>query len=682
MSDSLRYGTNSTNTSKYMQDLLNEFIKMPKGVFNLNRRKIQDVSPYAITPIESWEMLPNSDVYIKYDIQMLSKNPTLKRMLSGMNAELRVYKVNYNDCWEGWNNFITKGRTGRVSKSIPYVDLSLGSNNVTTSLPYNPMESMRHAPTVFLAKGGEGNINKFTFDNNVGVKPVETLESSGKTGISTLDKLKSSTAMRINALPYVAYNKIVKEYQNSNLLQSNPHWYPENEDHDQILPYEASGPVTTSDYFNSTKQFVNGTSHEKIDAVNTGNDDNPIYESYPWLNVLQYSQRKGDYFNTGSPFPDLIRGDIPTISPSGGYVDFRNAVFREYPNTQSGQFIQQLLGINDAGELAVTFPNSNPSILKDKHIGLRNGGLTENQTLGVGALSPDNTGPSIDIPSHYVADAFRNSQNINYNIIDILNRNTIKNLQISADNWRYLMTMTVLRERLALTDGSYNELIKAMFGHNPRWHNHNAVYCGGTRQPILFSEVVNTAESDTAPLGDVAGRAFSSSNHDVIHVHSDDYGCFITVLVITPDEYYSQGADKMWTRLENAEQYLPILNNLSPDATKNKELFISGNNATDEDVFNHQERFAYYKSRRNEVSGLLGLAVSKIGDLGTWVMQRLFSSTPQFNAEFNRGELTDNEKAVFASTNQAQFNVVIGSNMRFIAPIPEDSRPSDMGISY
>ena len=248
--------------------------------------------------------------------------------------------------------------------------------------------------------------------------------------------------------------------------------------------------------------------------------------------------------------------------------------------------------------------------------------------------------------------------------------------------WRYLATMTVLRERLALTDGSYNELIKAMFGHDPRWHNHNAVYCGGCRQPIVFSEVVNTAESPNAPLGDVAGRAFSASNNDVIHVHSDDYGCFITVLVITPDEYYSQGADKMWTRLENAEQYLPILNNLSPDATKNKELFISGDNTIDEDVFNHQERFAYYKSRRNEISGLLSLAVSKIGDLGTWVMQRLFNSTPQFNAEFNRGELTDNEKAVFASTNQAQFNVVIGSNMRFIAPIPEDSRPSDMGISY
>ena len=644
MSESMRYGTNSQNTSKYMQDLLNQFIKMPKGVFNLNRRKIQDVSPYAITPIESWEMLPNSDVYLQYDIQMLSKNPTLKRMLSGMNAELRVYKVNYNDCWEGWNNFITKGRSGKVSKSIPYVDLSLGSNDVTTSLPYNPMESMRHCPTVYLAKGGEGEINKFTFDENVGVKPVSGLQSSGKTGITTLEVLKKSTAMRVNALPYVAYNKIVKEYQNSNLLQENPHWYPEDENHDMILPYEASGPVTTSDYSNPTKPFISGTSHEKIDAVNSGTSDAPIYESYPWLNVLQYSQRKGDYFNTGSPFPDLIRGDIPTIETIARSVNWDNVL----PGSDSTLPNSDFGGIN----LGLINDYEHPEHSDDYRLFIMN---------------PAQGGERLET-SKLIKKA--------------LSKATVSGISLSMSNWRYLATMTVLKERLALTDGSYDALIKAMFGHNPRWHNHNAIYCGGTRQPIVFSEVVNTAESATAPLGDTAGRAFSASNHDVIHVHSDDYGCFITVLVITPDEYYSQGADKMWTRLENAEQYLPILNNLSPDATKNKELYISGDNTVDEDVFNHQERFAYYKSRRNEISGLLSLAVSKIGDLGTWVMQRLFNSTPQFNAEFNRGTLTDNEKAVFASTNQAQFNVVIGSNMRFIAPIPEDSRPSDMGISY
>ena len=537
------------------------------------------------------------------------------------------------------------------------------------------MECLRHAPTVFLASGGTGDINKFTFDYNVGVKATSTLQSSGKTGITNLAGLKSSTAMRINALPYVLYNKIVKEYQNSNLLQNNPHWYPENENHDQILPYSATGAVTTSDYDNPTQVFVNGTSRELISAVNDGTDDNPVYNSYPWLNVLQYSQRKGDYFNTGSPFPDLIRGDIPTLSITGasvasGTLDFTDSVISQIVDNGNTFIIGIDRQLKKLGLLATQNQVSGAKI--SAYSGNDSGHI----------MQPAYEGATDDV-DFYLAPDYAGEKNL----IDALNKGKLTNavvngIQMSMSQWRYLATMTVLRERLALTDGSYNELIKAMFGHNPRLHNHNAIYCGGTRQPIVFNEVVNTAESATAPLGDIAGRAVSSQNNDLIHVHSDDYGCFMSVLVITPDEYYSQGVDKMWSRLENAQQYLPILNNLAPDSTLNKELYVSGTNLTDEDVFNHQERFAYYKSRRNEVSGLLSLAISKIGDAGAWVMQRLFSNTPQFNAEFNRGTLTDNEKAVFASTNQAQFNVVIGSNMRFIAPIPEDSRPSDMGISY
>lgn len=121
-----RYDTNTQNTSKYMQDLINEFNQMPKGAFDETRRKTLDVGMYDIIPIECWEMLPNSEAYVSYDIQMLTKNPTIKRLLSSMKAELRVYKCNYNDLWNGWNNFITKGRSGKVSKSIPSIDWIVG----------------------------------------------------------------------------------------------------------------------------------------------------------------------------------------------------------------------------------------------------------------------------------------------------------------------------------------------------------------------------------------------------------------------------------------------------------------------------------------------------------------------------------------------------------------------------
>lgn len=637
MSNSPRYGTNSSNTSKYMTDLLNEFNKMPRGSFNETRRKIQDVDVYAIHPIECFELLPNSDVFLSYDIQMISKNPTVKRLLSGMNVELRVYKIDYNDTWEGWNNFITKGRSGTVDKSIPYVDLSLGSSDVTTSLPYNPMFSMSLAPSVFLASDTDG--KKFTVDYNKGVQLVSGLQSSGLTGISTLSDLKASDSMKVSALPFVMYNKICKKYQSPNLLQNNPHWYPENENHDMILPYSCDGAVTTSDYDNPTKAFVSGTSIVEP-SVET---DGSTFESYPWLNVLQYSQRKGDYFNTGSPFPELIRGDVPTIS-------FLSASVKD--------------GMLDFTDSVIEYDPSSPHIHKSVYYQYLN---SSGSYIESGLTNPDGTTITP--------------------LIDALNRGklskaVVEGIQMSMSQWRYLATMTVMKERLALTDGSYNELIKSMFGHNPQWHNHDVMYCGGTRQPIVFTEVVNTTESSDAPLGDTAGRAVTSNQGNQIHVHSDDFGMFMTVLVITPDEYYSQGVDKMFNRLSNAEQYFPILNNLSPDATKNEELFISGDNDKDKDVFNYQERFAYYKSRRNQVSGLMALPISKVGDIGAYLQNRLFASTPNFSAEFNIGHLTDNEKAIFASTNQAQFCAVIGSHMTFVGPIPEDSRPSDMGISY
>ena len=44
------FTTNTKNTSAYMEELQNEFNKMPKGVFNMTRRKIFDLSPYAIVP--------------------------------------------------------------------------------------------------------------------------------------------------------------------------------------------------------------------------------------------------------------------------------------------------------------------------------------------------------------------------------------------------------------------------------------------------------------------------------------------------------------------------------------------------------------------------------------------------------------------------------------------------------
>lgn len=632
-----RYDTNSQNTSKFMQDMINEFNKMPRGAFNLTRRKIFDIGMYDIVPLECWEMLPNSEAYLSYDIQMLTKNPTIKRLLSSMRVELRVYKCNYNDLWNGWNNFITKGRSGKVSKSIPQLDWSLGSTGKTTSLPYNPAFYLNLAPAVYASKD-----DIFSKDKNSGYKSTSDLQTTSLTGSG----FNLNSSIKISALPFVMYNKIAKKYLTPNLLQDNPYWYPENEDHDMYLPYDCPSMVTTSDYYNPNPAANSESSFVPSQQKNAAGND---YTSRPWLNILWKSQRKGDYFNTGSPFPDLIRGDVPTLSlltaaldPTKFSIGFPDSMFKSNSNAPSPLNNLQVYG-------SLTSSGGDPDTV-NKILTTPTGLLNLK-----GALAKETI-----------------------NISD----GALKGLQFSMRQWRQLATMTVMRERMALTDGSYNELIKSMFGHNPQWHNHDVVYCGGETQPIVFSEVINTAASERNPLGETGGRAFTSQQGKTIHVTSDDFGMFMTVLVITGDDVYSQGIDRMFSRLENSEQYFPILNNLSPDATLNKELYVSGDPSVDNNVFNYQERFAYYKSRQNQVSGLMALPISKVGDVGAYLQNRLFNSTPKFNQEFSYGELTDNEKLLFTSTDQAEFVAVVGSQMKYIAPIPEDSRPSDMGISY
>lgn len=644
-----RYDTNTQNTSKYMQDMINEFNKMPRGAFDLTRRKIFDIGMYDIVPIECWEMLPNSEAYVSYDIQMLTKNPTIKKLLSSMRVELRVYKGNYNDFWNGWNNFITKGRSGKVSKSIPQLDWTLGTSNLSTSLPYNPAFYLNLAPPVYVSRQ-----DIFSRSKNTGVinKTTEaTFSNMTATSISDINQ-----SIKISALPFVMYNKIAKKYLSPNLLQDNPYWFPENEDHDMYLPYDCPALVTTSDYYNPDFKAVNGVSTFTPNQQKTEGGE---FTSHPWLNVLWKSQRKGDYFNTGSPFPDLIRGDTPTI---------------------------QALNVNADIDWTDVLANSQSSQGSITSTSLDLDNLSNILNLS-GNLSIDKTKRQLGLLLTQI-DSVQNKLNIGINsseeLKEALNKAhvNVRGIEFSMRQWRQLATMTVMRERMALTDGSYNELIKSMFGHNPQWHNHDVVYCGGDTQPIVFSEVINTAASDANPLGETGGRAFTSQSGKTIHIKSDDFGMFMTVLVITGDDVYSQGIDRMFSRLENSEQYFPILNNLSPDATLNKELYVSGDTAVDNDVFNYQERFAYYKSRQNQVSGLMALPIAKVGDIGAYLQNRLFSSTPKFNQEFSYGELTDNEKLLFTSTDQAEFVAVVGSQMKYIAPIPEDSRPSDMGISY
>lgn len=218
-----------------------------------------------------------------------------------MSVEIYVGRIDYNDCWEAWNNFVTAGRSGKanVSLVIPHIayayDINEGTEaepNVVTytnCLPSSPAHLMNISPAVFFDSdnSAEGYLN---FDN--AVLAASNCTSTGLTGISSIAILKASEAMFVSALPFVAYAKFAKKMFNSNLLQDNPNWFPENENHDLILPYDSPSEVTCASYDNPTK----------VPSSINGFTDSTDEDFAPYLNILFNVDRKNDYFNTGSPF--------------------------------------------------------------------------------------------------------------------------------------------------------------------------------------------------------------------------------------------------------------------------------------------------------------------------------------------------------------------------------------------
>lgn len=650
-----RYETNSKGTSPALSAILNEFTKMPKSAFDETRRKTFDAAPYAIVPIECFLMFPNSKGYLKYSINAISKNPFIRRILSSMNIELRTYKCKCSDLWEGWNNFITKGRSGKLDKKIPSIlfEYNKGDYNFSTSFPYNPYHYLNIAPAVYVKEGTTpGSIDQ-SFNNNNGIGDTSNFTKTGLLGSSF--NLASSNVYNngISALPSVIYTKIAKEFQNSNLLQNNPYWYPENENHDLILPYSCD-KVTTACYDYPTAKWRDVIDSVTIDSQQPTNDKH----SMPWLNVLYYRQRKGNYFNTGSPFPDLLRGDVPTLDILGASADFTNAVFQ---------------GLMNNNNFIVGFHDSSDGDSKNKLIPI-------NDLFNTNSF--DTSSGAVNSLLGRTAQTEPKLTSLREDLISALNKNTINQISFNMNAWRRLATMTVFREKMARTDGSYNQMIQAQFQHNPNWHEHSVVYCGGSSQPIVFSEVVQTSEDGNSPLGTTGGRAVSSSGSKEIEINADDYTIFMTVMTITPDDYYSQGIDRMWSELTQSEQYFPILNNLEPQAIKNKELFLTGTDSDDDDIFNYQELFSHFKSRQNQVSGMLALPISKVGDTGAYILNRIFNSKPEFNNAFVTGKLTSNENLVWASTEQAQFVFDVVSQFKYVAPMPAVTQASDMGLSY
>lgn len=620
---------NQRGTAPIVDSIKNEKAKVRYSQVDLTSKISFDAGIGWIIPFDLIETLPDSDYELSYDMVAITRNPLVRRLLSGMSVYIHTYAEDLKDMWDGFPRFITKGRSGTFNGQIPV------TKNSITGVFSNEICSHTYSPSAFLG------IPPRIFNGNASISSNDVLRYYGKdSSVTTLNPV-----ITFNALPLVMYQQIcIHNYLPSNLLQGNKNYFPDNERH-LLLPDEASGRTV----YNLSYDISVATTPTSADITDVTISNN---SSHVFLDNLRVRQFRGDEFTTAMPFADLVRGTMPSISLGSVTVDVgQQDVIAYLGQITAEDHLDGDVGIKYTGS---SITGAQRDVTLDSNLSIT---YTPNSNQNIGSGS-----------SAKLRTAIKE--------VDITLPSTVTLSQL-----RSLAVATKFAEMMARTDGSYNQMIKAHFNSSPDLHVGKPLYIGGMKQDMVFSEVVQTSQStDDSPQGATNSRGVTAGSGYIGKYHSKDYGYIMSVLSVVPDVYYHQGLEKKWSRISQSDFYFPINNNLSPEALLNKRLYVSGNASTDDNLFGYQERDSDYKSRRNRVAGNLVLTASQSEEDNAYVMKRNFSTTPTLSYGFTGMFPSNIDMTVFTTTTDTPFIFNIASRCKAKLPMPYITVPSDLGI--
>lgn len=227
-------------------------------------------------------------------------------------------------------------------------------------------------------------------------------------------------------------------------------------------------------------------------------------------------------------------------------------------------------------------------------------------------------------------------------------------------------------ERNARGGARYTEFLKNHFGVAPRDERLNrAEYIGGTRMPVIVSEVLQTSESNTTPQGTMAGHALSASADRCGSYYAQEFGVIIGIMSIMPKPAYFQGINRQWLRTTRYDFYSPEWANLSEQAVIRAELYANAVSNDNNTVFGYQGRYNEMRSKQNMVCGLMRPGVaSSLGDY--WNIVREFASYPELNETFIR---CVPRKEWLAVDNEPACLVHFANRIKAVRPLPIEATP-------
>jgi len=235
-----------------------------------------------------------------------------------------------------------------------------------------------------------------------------------------------------------------------------------------------------------------------------------------------------------------------------------------------------------------------------------------------------------------------------------------------------------LLERDARGGTRYTEIIRAHFGVvSPDARLQRPEYLGGGSTPVIINPIAQTSATglaeNTTPQGNLAAMGTALAQGHGFTYSSTEHGLILGLAAVRADLTYQQGLHKMWSRQTRYDFYFPAFATLGEQAVLNKEIYVQGT-AEDDEVFGYQERWAEYRYKPSQITGLFRSTAA--GTLDAWHLAQNFGDLPTLNSEFIEDTPpVERVVAVGAAANGQQFLFDAFFDIKMARPMPLYSVP-------
>lgn len=204
----------------------------------------------------------------------------------------------------------------------------------------------------------------------------------------------------------------------------------------------------------------------------------------------------------------------------------------------------------------------------------------------------------------------------------------------TINSLRQAFQIQKLLERDARGGTRYTEIVRAHFGvTSPDARLQRPEFLGGGSTPVNITPIPQTNSTDaTSPQGNLAAMGTALASNHGFTASFTEHCIIIGIVSVRADLTYQQGVSRMWSRRTRYDFYWPALSHLGEQAVLQKEIYADGVDVNDDLVFGYQERYAEYRYKPSQISGLFRSNVA--GTLDAWHLSQDFATAPVLDAAF------------------------------------------------